>query len=116
MGETSDLDPPFLGIMESGVDIHETNGVIMPGVSDYQLTCELHTVPAEEDQEGTPTIDAQEMRRAFYEIIGDRAAIDWMTERNEWRIFDIRLAGPTTEASDGRLITRWNILVVACPV
>ena len=116
MGETGDLNPPFLGIMESGSDLHETNGVIVPGVSDYQITCELHTVPAEEDQEGTPTADAAAMRRDFYEIIGDRDAIDWMTERNEWRVFDIRMAGPTSEAQEGRLVTRWNVIVIACPI
>jgi len=115
MGETSDLAPPFLGIMESGSDLHETNGVIMAGVSDYEITCELHTIPADADQDGTPTVTAQEIRRAFYEIIGDRDAIDWMTGRNDWRVFDIRMAGPTSEASDGRLITRWNISIVACP-
>jgi hypothetical protein len=116
MGETGDLAPPFLGIMENGSDTHETNGVIIPGVSDYQITCELHTVPADTDQSGTPTADALIIRRDLYEIIGDRAAIDWMTERNEWRVFDIRVAGPISEASDGELITRWNTQIVACPI
>lgn len=116
MGDQDDLSPPFLGIAETGSDIHETNGVIMAGVTDFEVVCELVTVPATEDQEGTPTETSAEMRRDIYAIIGDRAAIDWMTDRNEWRVFDIRLAASTTEASEGRLIARWNLSITACPI
>ena len=42
---------------ETGVDLRETNGVIIPGVSDYQITCELHTVPADADNDGTSAAD-----------------------------------------------------------
>lgn len=115
MGETDDLDPPFLGIMETGSEQRETGGVLIPGVSDYELTCELHTVPASSDEEGTPVADARTMRRDLYDILGDLDAIDWINGLNDWQVFDIRLAGPTTEASDGRLISRWILQITACP-
>jgi hypothetical protein len=115
MGETDDLEPPFLGIYETGSDMRETNGVIIPGVSDYQITCELHTVPADEAEGGTSPEHEREMRAALYDIIGDRAAIAYITALAEWTVFDIRLAGPTTEAGDGRRVTRWTLQITACP-
>jgi len=115
MGDDSDLSPPFLGIMEESSSDHETNGVILRGVTDYQITCELHTVPTDEDNDGTPPEDERQMRRDLYDIIGDAAAITWMDGRNETRVFDIRTASPTTEASDGRRVSRWNLEIVACP-
>ena len=115
MGDDGDLSPPFLGIMEESSSDHETNGLILRGVTDYQITCELHTVPTDEDNDGTPPEYEREMRRDLYDIIGDASAIAWMDGRNETRVFDIRTASPTTEASDGRRISRWNLEIVACP-
>ena len=115
MGETDDLSPPFLGIYETGSDLHETNGVIMPGVSDYQVTCELHTIPQSDDDGGTSAEDERSMRVALYGIIGNRAAINYMDGLADWGVFDIRLAGPTTEAGDGRRLTRWNLTITAYP-
>lgn len=115
MGETGDLAPPFLAIYETSADMRETNGVIMTGVSDYQIFCDLHTVPADEDNDGTTAEDERAMRRDFYDILGDRDAIDWMSGRNEWTVFDIRAAGPTSEPSDGRRISRWTLQITACP-
>ena len=115
MGETDALDPPFLGIYETGSDMRETNGVVMLGVSDYQITCELHTIPASEEEGGTSPEHERQMRTALYDIIGDRAAIQYMDQDEGWTVFDIRLAGPTTEASDGRRVTRWTLSITACP-
>ena len=116
MGETDDREPPFLGIMEGGSAVHESSGVIMRGVSEFEIVCELHTVPAAEDQEGTAPETEREMRRDLYDILGDEAAIPWMDGRNDWLVFDIRLASPITEASEGRRISRWSMLVIACPL
>ena len=116
MGETADLDPPFLGIYETGSDLHETEGVIIPGVSDFEITCELHTIPADAENGGTATTREREMRRDLYAILGDRAAIDWMTERNDWRVFDIRTPSPTSEPSEGRRLTSWVLTIIACPI
>lgn len=115
MGETADLGPPFLAIYETGSSLHDTDGVVVPGVSDFEITCELQTVPVEDDEGGTPTDTEREYRRQIYDILGDRDAIDWITERNGWRVFDIRTASPITEPNEGRRITRWVLSIVACP-
>lgn len=112
MGEAADLDPPFLGIYETAAEIHETEGVIVPGVTDYQVTVELHTVPA---ADGTSNTDAMDWRRRFHDIIADRDAIDYVTGREWWKVFDIRVSGPTTEAIEGRRVSRWELEVVAAP-
>jgi hypothetical protein len=41
--------------------------------------------------------------------------IEWITGRNGWQIFDIRLAAPTTEANEGRRISRWILKITAAP-
>jgi hypothetical protein len=116
MGETEDLSPPFLGIMETASEAYTQDGVQLPGVSTYEITCELHTVPTDADNDGTPPETEREYRRQFYDILGDRFAIDWINGRNLWNVFDIRLGGPTTEASDGRRITRFVLSIVAAPI
>jgi hypothetical protein len=116
MGETESLTPPFLGLSEAGAAPHESAGVVMHGVTGYDISAELHTVPADEDELGTTFEDEREMRVALYDILADRDAITATTEENGWRVFDIRTTGPTTEAEEGRRITRWQITVIACPI
>lgn len=115
MGETSDLAPPFLGIYETGSNPYIQGEVVMYGVTNYDINCELHTVPVEEDQDGTDVDTEREYRRDLYDILGDRAMIDWINNRNGWLVFDIRIAAPTTEASEGRRITRWSLSIIAAP-
>ena len=115
MGDDGDLSPPFLGLMESGSSMHETAGVNMRGVTDYEVTVELHTIPTDEEEEGTEPETERTIRNAIYGVLGDQSAIAWMEDRNGWRVFDIRIAAPTTEAGDGRRISRWNLTIVACP-
>lgn len=115
MGETADLTPPFLGIMESSAEAYTQGDVTLYGVSTFEITCELHTVPADEDNGGTTTADEQQLRQDLYNILGDRAAIAGVDGLNDWMVFDIRLAAPTTEASDGRRISRWSLSIVAAP-
>lgn len=116
MGDDGDLSPPFLGLVESGSAIYEQDGVILHGVSTYEVAAELHTVPADDTEDGTPAADAVELRRAIYDILGNRDAIDWINGRNQWNVFDIRTTAPTTEAQDGRRVTRWNLTVIAAPL
>lgn len=116
MGDDGDLLPPFVGLMESGSSMVEQNGVTLYGVSAYEVTAELHTVPQSEDEEGTPEETERAMRQNLYDILGNRDAIDWINGRNQWNVFDIRAAGPTTEAQDGRRVTRWQITIIAAPI
>jgi hypothetical protein len=116
MGDDADLSPPFLGIMESGSAMVEQGDVTMFGVSTYEITCELHTVPADEDQEGTPPETERLMRTDLTDILLNRDAIEWINGRNFWQVFDIRAAAPTTEAQEGRRVSRWNITIIAAPL
>ena len=117
MGETLDQDPPFLGIMETGAETVVQDGVVMHGVSAYELTCELHTVPADADEGGTSPEDERNMRRELYDIIGDiEGAQQFCEERNQWRIFDIRATSPTTEPKDDRRVSVFGLQIVACPI
>ena len=117
MGEYDDQDPPFLGIMEAGSEMFTQGGVPMDGVSTCELSCELHTVPADADQGGTTSATEQAMRRDLYDIIGDvEGAEQFCAERNGWRIFDIRASGPTTTPNDERRVTSWTLQIVACPI
>ena len=113
MGEAEDLEPPFLAIYESGSD--RTNELV-PGVSTFNISCELHTLPVDETNGGTPPETEREWRRLLYGILGDTYAVEWMSGRNLWRIFDIRLASPITESAGGKRISRWSISVVAHPL
>ena len=116
MGDESDLSPPFFGLVESGSAPVEQNDVIMHGVSAYEVTAELHTVPADESESGTPAADERQMRFDLYDILANREAIAHLTGDNSWTIFDIRAAGPTTEAQDGRRVSRFMVTVIASPL
>jgi len=115
-GEIEDVTPPCIRIFETGQSLHETGGVVMYGVTDFEMAVEMATVPAEAADEGTPTDDDLDARKALYNIIADRSGIDWMSERNGWRIFDIRLSSPITEPNEGRRVTRLELQIVACPI
>lgn len=115
-GEEADVTPPFVGIYETGASIVETGGVTMYGVTDFEIAVELHTVPADEQNEGTTTAIDQGLREDLYDILGDRALIEWGSSRNGWYLFDIRTASPTTESADGQRITRFQLIVTASPL
>lgn len=114
-GEADDLEPPFVGVFETGADAYEQDSTTLYGVTTYEVTVEFHTVPVSSADGGTDADDAQDARRDLYHILGDRAAIDFAATRNEWTVFDIRLGGPTNEANEGRRITRWTLTVIAAP-
>lgn len=115
MGDTDEVDPPAITIMESGVAQYMEGELIMRGVGTYSVTVELHTIPAEEEEGGTTKDDAQQMRFDLYEILGNHDAVDWVSGRNYWTIFDIRATPPNTEAEEGRLVSRFELEIVACP-
>jgi hypothetical protein len=115
MGETLDQDPPFLGIMETGAETVVQDGVVMHGVSTYELTCELHTVPADADEGGTSPEDERNMRRELYDIIGNRDSMDFLANKNQWTVIDIRITAPTTASVEGRRVTTWTLQIVAHP-
>ncbi len=116
IGQTGDLEPPFLVIHEASSAVYEQNETVLYGVSTFEINIELHTVPASEAEGGTTDDQHKEWRRAAYDILGDRAGIDWITGRNYWRVFDIRLSSPITEAEDGRQVSKWSLTVIACPI
>ena len=116
MAETGDLDPPFLTIYETGASQYTQDAVTMDGVSNIDIVAELHTVPGSTSEGCTPTATALDWRVQFYDILGDRDAIAWITDLNGWRVFDIRLGSPITEPDDGRTLTRWEMSIVACPL
>lgn len=116
MGENGDLSPPFVAIYETGSAPVEQAGVIMHGVSAYEITAELHTIPQDADQDGTPAATERLMRRDLFDIVGNRDCITYCNGRNSWRIFDIRAATPTTEPSEGRCVSKIILTVIACPI
>lgn len=115
MGDDAELSPPFLGIMESGSALVQQGEVVLHGVAAYEVTAELHTVPASEDEDGTPADDERQMRFDLYDIIANRDGIDWITGLNDWTVFDIRATPPTTEAQEGRRVSRFMITVITAP-
>lgn len=115
-GEEGTESPPFIGIFETDSGIYEQGGVTMHGVTVFEITVELHTVPATEEEGGTAATDERILRDDLYNILGDRGAIEWMQELNGWRVFDIRLASPTTEPNEGRRISRFTMEITACPI
>jgi len=116
MGEHEDLTPPFLAIYETGATTTEQGGVILHGVSAYEIAVELHTVPVDEDQSGTPTDTERTMRRDLFNILGNRDCISYLHGRNGFAVFDIRAGNPTTEPNEGRRITRFGLTVIAAPI
>ncbi len=113
-GEDSELVPPFIVCYETGSEVYEQNGVTMYGVTNFEITVELHTVP-EDDALGTSYLDDQEMRQSLMHVLSDRAAIGYMESLNEWKVFDIRTSSPTTTANEGRRVTQQILNVTACP-
>lgn len=114
-GEEADVTPPFIGIYETGASVVEAGGLIMFGVTDFEIAVELHTVPADEQNEGTPTAIEQGLRDDLYNILGDQDLLAFGDDRNGSHLFDIRTASPITESGDGQRITRFQLLIRACP-
>ena len=118
-GESADEDPPFIGIIDQGSATAEQAGVIMYGVEEVGINVEIHTVPIVDDgagEEGTSITTHRALEKALYRILADRNSIDYLNGRNETTIFDIRAAGPTIEADQGRRVSTIQMLVIACPL
>jgi len=115
MNDIDDLDPLFIRIFETGSSIYQQGDVTMDGVSQVEITVELHTTPGAETGETSDTVE-RTYRENLYDILGDRDAIAAITNTNEWRVFDIRLSSPITEANEGRMVSSWNLSIIACPI
>ncbi len=115
MGDAGDISPPCIIVGESGSSQYVEGDTVMYGVATYTVTVELHTIPLDEENGGTEKADAQEMRFDLFDIVGNRDAIEWINNLNFWTIFDIRATPPNTEAEEGRLISRYELEIVACP-
>jgi hypothetical protein len=116
MGERLDLNTPYITVHETGQEGTEQNGVFMRGVSAFTVKVELVTVPVAETEEGTDESDRLQMQTDMMNVLGDTDAISWASERNGWRIFDIRGGVPTQESTDGQLISSYDLTVIACPI
>jgi hypothetical protein len=114
VGETDTIDPPMIGLSVASSQMHETNGVMMYGVMDFDIEVMLQTVPQEANQDGTSVEDAQQIALDVYQILADRSNIDWVNTRNGWKVFDIICNSPITEAEEGRRVTTISFTTVAC--
>jgi hypothetical protein len=113
-GETNDLEPPFIAVFETGSEPFEQNDATLYGVSTYEITVELHTLPT---SDGTTATNEALMREALFDILEDRDLLfPWIENRNSWRIFDIRLPSPITVSEDGVRVSRFALTVIACPI
>lgn len=113
LGETGDLDPPFIAIYETSGELYQQDSVTMYGVTEFEIIVEFHTVPADLDDGGTALATDQAQRTRLYDILANRDAIDFMKTREDWQVFDIRTGSPITSAEDGRRVTRATLAVVA---
>lgn len=114
-GGTETIETPFISLVEESSQQIEQNGVIMRGVYQYEITAELETTPGETEELATTKADYELQRQDFHDILADIAVIDWMDQRNTWRIFDIRAAGPTMSADDGTRVVSVALTVICCP-
>ena len=114
-GEEADVTPPFIAIYETSSSQHEAGGVMMDGVTDFEIAVELQTVPTDANNAGTPNVIEEGFKNDIYNILADRSIIDYADNRNNARIFDIRTSSSVTEPGEGRRVTRWELTVIACP-
>lgn len=111
-GEDGLVDAPFVGIMETGAETVVQGDVVMYGVLEMSLSVMLSTVPVSEEDAGTSLEDHQEMTDELYNILADRSIMD--TTHDGISLFDFRAVNPTTEASDGRRVTTFQITSIVC--
>lgn len=116
MGGTIDMEPPLVAIYETSSNPYEQGDTTLYGVSTFEVEVELHTIPVDADNGGTADSQHKTWRRQLYDILGDRSGIDWITGKNYWRVFDIRMGSPITESEDGRQVSKWTLTVIACPL
>jgi len=118
-GETADVSPPLIALVDQGSATTEQAGVIMYGVEEIGINAELHTVPVVDDEENQSATSIETHRaaeKALYRILADRDSIDYLNGRNDTTIFDIRASGPTMEPREGMRVSTIPMLVIACPL
>jgi hypothetical protein len=106
------IDPPFVGIMETGSETVAQGDVVMHGVLEVSLSVMLATVPVTDEDDGTLVDDHREMADELYNILADQEIMD--TTHDGITLFDFRAVNPTTEAQDGRRATTFQITSIVC--
>jgi len=76
----------------------------------------LMSVPGDEDDDATPSADHQALVADLYDILADRAGIDFLSTYPGFKCFDIRCAAPISEQENGLRTSRFQMLIVGCPV
>jgi hypothetical protein len=113
-GDDETLDPPFIAIMETGVETFEQAGVTMHGVLTITLAIMLQSVP-QPDGDGWTKEEHQTAASDLYNILANRDACSFCQFRNGVNLLDIRNVNPTTATQDGRRVTTLEMTIVACP-
>jgi hypothetical protein len=106
------IDPPFVGIMETGSETVVQGDVVMHGVLEVSLSVMLATVPVTDEDDGTLVDDHREMADELYNILADQEIMD--TTHDGVTLFDFRAVNPTTESQDGRRVTTFQITSIVC--
>lgn len=110
-GDARDRAFPLITLEATGADEHE----VLRGVYD-PLTVEvtIETIPHEDGASASADTIAthEEDAVALYQILADRAAVDWINGRGRVRCFDIRGSEGTMEPEDDRRKTTIELRVV----
>lgn len=114
-GESTNIIPPCIAVYETGSEQVETAGVIMRGVMEIGVNVELHTVPTDEDEDGTEAADHEAIAADLYRVMSDLSFLPWMQNRNRLICFDIRANSPILAATDGRRVSTVEMLFIAAP-
>jgi hypothetical protein len=115
-GEIADEVFPLIGIIDTGSELVEENGVIMHGVFDIGIKVELQSVPVLETEGGTAFDDFSAIERDLATILCDRSILQWAENRERLRLFDFRPASPIVEPRDGRRVSSLEIFCRACSI
>jgi hypothetical protein len=113
-GEQEDVVMPIIVVIDGSSNVVEQNGVRLHGVMEVGLTVELHTVPEETTQSGTPYADAVTMESGLFEILGNRKSLDFLNASNNLQVFDNLTSSGIISVRDERRITSYDIVITAC--
>ena len=109
-GDDGTLDPPFISIIETGSEEHET----LLGVLKVSIHVTLATVPGETSAAATPDTTHRTMTAALKEILADYDAAKASCDTWPYfSCFDVRGLAMMQVPDDGRRTTRFA-LVMTC--
>lgn len=107
---------PLIGIIDTGSEVIEQNGVVMHGVYEIGIKVELHSVPVDQEEGGTGFDDFSAMENDLSTILMDQTILQWAENRERLRLFDFRPASPIVEPRDGRRVSVIEISCKACTI